>query len=55
MPPLSSTMTEGKIVSWTKSEGDKVLKGESVVVVKSDKADMDVEIFYDVFSCSHHC
>ncbi|XP_076891204.1 dihydrolipoyllysine-residue acetyltransferase component 5 of pyruvate dehydrogenase complex, chloroplastic-like [Bidens hawaiensis] len=47
MPALSSTMTEGKIVSWIKSEGDKLNKGESVVVVESDKADMDVETFYD--------
>ncbi|XP_057490658.1 dihydrolipoyllysine-residue acetyltransferase component 5 of pyruvate dehydrogenase complex, chloroplastic-like [Actinidia eriantha] len=46
MPALSSTMTEGKIVSWIKSEGDKLSKGESVVVVESDKADMDVETFY---------
>ena len=30
-------MTEGKIISWIKSEGD----------VESDKADMDVETFYD--------
>ncbi|XWS64321.1 hypothetical protein CRYUN_Cryun06bG0176300 [Craigia yunnanensis] len=47
MPALSSTMTEGKIVSWIKSEGDILSKGESVVVVESDKADMDVETFYD--------
>jgi pyruvate dehydrogenase E2 component (dihydrolipoamide acetyltransferase) len=47
MPALSSTMTEGKIVSWTKSPGDKVAKGETVVIVESDKADMDVEAFYD--------
>uniref|UniRef100_A0A0C9SA34 Dihydrolipoamide acetyltransferase component of pyruvate dehydrogenase complex n=1 Tax=Wollemia nobilis TaxID=56998 RepID=A0A0C9SA34_9CONI len=47
MPALSSTMTEGKIVSWIKSEGDTLSKGESVVVVESDKADMDVETFYD--------
>ncbi|KAJ6855551.1 dihydrolipoyllysine-residue acetyltransferase component 5 of pyruvate dehydrogenase complex [Populus alba x Populus x berolinensis] len=47
MPALSSTMTEGKIVSWVKSEGDKLSKGESVVIVESDKADMDVETFYD--------
>ncbi|KAG1331157.1 dihydrolipoyllysine-residue acetyltransferase component 5 of pyruvate dehydrogenase complex, chloroplastic [Cocos nucifera] len=47
MPALSSTMTEGKIVSWVKAEGDKLSKGESVVVVESDKADMDVETFYD--------
>ncbi len=45
MPALSSTMTEGKIVSWLKGPGDKVAKGESVVVVESDKADMDVESF----------
>ncbi|GJP76688.1 hypothetical protein CLOP_g7131 [Closterium sp. NIES-67] len=47
MPALSSTMTEGKIVAWSKSEGETVSKGESVVVVESDKADMDVETFYD--------
>ncbi len=45
MPALSSTMTEGKIVSWQKSPGDWVEKGETVVVVESDKADMDVESF----------
>ena len=47
MPALSSTMTEGKIVSWVKSPGDKVEKGETVLVVESDKADMDVESFYE--------
>ena len=47
MPALSSTMTEGKIVSWLKGEGDSISKGEAVVVVESDKADMDVETFYD--------
>lgn len=47
MPALSSTMTEGKITSWVKSPGDKVEKGETVVIVESDKADMDVESFYE--------
>ena len=46
MPALSSTMEEGKIVSWSKEPGDKVEKGETVLVVESDKADMDVESFY---------
>ncbi|GJR60245.1 dihydrolipoyllysine-residue acetyltransferase component 4 of pyruvate dehydrogenase complex, chloroplastic [Tanacetum coccineum] len=36
MPALSSTMTEGKIVSWNISEGDVLSKGQSVVV-ESDK------------------
>ncbi len=49
MPALSSTMTEGKIVSWVKAPGDKVEKGETVVIVESDKADMDVESFYEGF------
>ena len=47
MPALSSTMTEGKIVEWLKKPGDKVARGESVLVVESDKADMDVESFQD--------
>lgn len=46
MPALSSTMEEGKIVSWSKEPGDKVEKGETVLVVESDKADMDVEAFH---------
>ncbi|MEL6579370.1 MAG: dihydrolipoamide acetyltransferase family protein [Cyanobacteria bacterium J06621_12] len=45
MPALSSTMETGKIVEWSKSPGDKVEKGETVLVVESDKADMDVESF----------
>ncbi len=47
MPALSSTMTEGKIVEWLKKPGDKVERGESVLVVESDKADMDVESFQE--------
>ena len=49
MPALSSTMTEGKIVEWLKKPGDKVGRGESVLVVESDKADMDVESFQEGF------
>ncbi len=47
MPALSSTMTEGKIVEWLKQPGEKVNRGDSVLVVESDKADMDVESFHD--------
>uniref|UniRef100_A0A7S3VCQ0 Dihydrolipoamide acetyltransferase component of pyruvate dehydrogenase complex n=1 Tax=Chaetoceros debilis TaxID=122233 RepID=A0A7S3VCQ0_9STRA len=49
MPALSSTMVEGKIVQWLKSEGDEILAGEAIMVVESDKADMDVEAFEDGF------
>ena len=47
MPALSSTMKEGKVVSWLKSEGDEIEAGEAIMVVESDKADMDVEAFED--------
>ncbi|KAJ0983408.1 hypothetical protein J5N97_011663 [Dioscorea zingiberensis] len=49
MPALSSTMTEGKLVSWVKSEGKQLAEADSVVVVESDKADMDVETFYNSY------
>jgi pyruvate dehydrogenase E2 component (dihydrolipoamide acetyltransferase) len=42
-------MTEGKIVEWVKSPGEKIEKGETVVIVESDKADMDVESFNEGF------
>ena len=34
-------------MEWLKQPGDKVARGESVLVVESDKADMDVESFQD--------
>ncbi len=40
-------MTEGKIVEWLKQPGERVERGESVLVVESDKADMDVEAFQE--------
>lgn len=49
MPALSSTMKEGKVVSWLKQEGDAIEAGEAIMVVESDKADMDVEAFEDGF------
>jgi len=52
MPALSSTMTEGKILEWLKQPGDRVARGESVLVVESDKANMDVEAFQEGFLAS---
>ena len=42
-------MKEGKVVSWLKAEGDPISSGEAIMVVESDKADMDVEAFEDGF------
>jgi len=55
MPALSSTMTEGKIVSWLKGVGDKVEAGDAIMVVESDKADMDVEAYEDGYIASILC
>jgi pyruvate dehydrogenase E2 component (dihydrolipoamide acetyltransferase) len=49
MPALSSTMKEGRVVSWLKNEGEAIEAGEAIMVVESDKADMDVEAFEDGF------
>lgn len=45
MPQLSDTMTEGTLVKWLKSEGDKVKAGEIVAEVETDKATMEMESF----------
>ena len=47
MPQLSDTMTEGVVVSWEKSVGDKIRRGDVVATVETDKAIMDVEVFRD--------
>jgi pyruvate/2-oxoglutarate dehydrogenase complex dihydrolipoamide acyltransferase (E2) component len=47
MPALSSTMKEGRITQWVKAIGEKVSSGDTLLVVESDKADMDVESFDD--------
>jgi pyruvate dehydrogenase E2 component (dihydrolipoamide acetyltransferase) len=57
MPALSSTMKEGKIVSWMKKIGEKVSVGDVLLVVESDKADMDVEvgIFFKLVAVNYEC
>jgi len=43
MPALSPTMTEGKIASWLKAEGDAVTSGDVLCEIETDKATMEVE------------
>ena len=43
MPALSPTMTEGKIVSWDKKEGENLSVGDVILEVETDKAVMEVE------------
>ena len=43
LPPLSKGMTAGEVVEWLKSPGDPVQAGEPLVVVMSDKANVELE------------
>jgi len=47
MIQLSPTMEEGKLVKWMKSEGDTIDAGDVIAEVETDKANMDMESFYD--------
>lgn len=43
MPALSPTMTHGNLVKWGKKEGDKVVPGDIIAEIETDKATMEVE------------
>jgi len=43
MPKLGETMEEGEIIKWLKEEGEKVEKGEPLLEIATDKANMEVE------------
>jgi pyruvate dehydrogenase E2 component (dihydrolipoamide acetyltransferase) len=45
MPRLSDSMETGKILRWLKKEGDEVKKGEPLVEIESDKANIEVEAY----------
>lgn len=43
MPRAGQSMTEGKIVVWLKKEGDAVQRGEPLLEIETDKANLEVE------------
>ncbi len=43
MPALSPTMTEGNLAKWLKKEGERVLPGDVIAEIETDKATMEVE------------
>jgi pyruvate dehydrogenase E2 component (dihydrolipoamide acetyltransferase) len=43
MPRLSDSMEEGTILKWLKSDGDEVTRGEELVEIETDKANMTYE------------
>jgi len=45
LPDLAQTTSEAKISRWLKRLGDHVARGEPVMIVETDKVDMEVECF----------
>jgi pyruvate dehydrogenase E2 component (dihydrolipoamide acetyltransferase) len=45
MPRLSDTMTEGTVATWLKKVGDKVVEGDILAEIETDKATMEFESF----------
>jgi pyruvate/2-oxoglutarate dehydrogenase complex dihydrolipoamide acyltransferase (E2) component len=43
MPALSPTMEEGTLAKWNVKEGDKVVSGDVIAEIETDKATMEVE------------
>ena len=43
MPELGQTVSEGRIVEWLVAVGDPVELGQSIFVVETDKANVEVE------------
>lgn len=45
MPQLSDTMNAGKILSWSKKEGDEIKRGDILAEVETEKANLEIESF----------
>jgi len=43
LPKLGADMTEGRVVEWLKKPGDPIARGEVVLVIETDKANVEVE------------
>lgn len=47
MPQLSDTMSSGKILTWKLNEGDAVKRGDILAEVETDKANLEIESFFN--------
>ena len=47
MPRLSDTMDRGTIAHWTKKAGDQVKRGDVLLEIETDKANMELESYSD--------
>lgn len=47
MPQLSDTMDSGKILEWKVSEGTQINRGDILAEVETDKANLEIESFFN--------
>ena len=47
MPRLSDTMEEGTVAAWLKKVGDKIVEGDILAEIETDKATMEFESFHE--------
>jgi len=47
MPSLGADMEEGTLIEWSVKPGDQVKRGDIIGVVRTEKADIEVEVFHD--------
>lgn len=45
MPSLGADMEAGKLVKWNVKTGEHIKRGDTIAVVETDKANVDVEVF----------
>src|ERR671922_2929085 len=43
MPKMSDTMEEGVVVKWLKHEGERVVSGDALAEIETDKAVLELE------------
>ena len=47
MPRMGLTQETGTVIEWRKSVGDRVSKGEIVLIIETDKVETEVMAEYD--------
>ncbi len=47
MPSLGADMEEGTLIEWSVKPGDRVKRGDIIGVVRTEKADIEVEVYHD--------
>ena len=47
MPSLGADMQEGTLIEWSVKPGDRVKRGDIIGVVRTEKADIEIEVYHD--------